>query len=122
MSATFSVPPSSSSHTPGYTTLSVKGSSDHSIVLGSLEQSTTGTSIEIGHSIQLLSSTYKAVGTAVIMSGSQLHGHEVPSGYSKVAVDKIDANVKPWPAVKGDDENLSSGSITAWPIKFTRKL
>ena len=89
-------------------------------MLGSLEQSTAGTSTKIGHSIQLLSGTYKAIGTAVIISGSALHGHEIPSGYSKVAVDGIDANVKPWPA--GDDENLYSGSITAWPVKFTRKL
>ena len=111
MPATVSVPPSSSSHTPGYPTLSTKGCSDYKVVLGSLEESTVSTSTEIGHSIQLLSVTYKAVGTAVIMSGSALHGHDIPSGYCKVAVDKIDANVKSWPVIKGDDENLSNGSI-----------
>ena len=121
-SPTVPAPSSNSGHAPGFTTLSTKGSGDDSLVLQSLEESTASTSTEIGHSIQLLSSTYKAIGTAVTMSGSVLHGHDIPSEYSKVVVDKIDANVKPWPLIKGDDENLSSGSITAWPIKFTRKL
>ena len=116
-----SVRPSTSHRAqPGYTTLATKGSDDHQITL---EQSSTCTSTAIGHSVHLLSSGYQQLGTAITMTGDSLHGHSIPDGYSKVAIQKIDPNVKPWSSLKDfNDEDLVAGSITAWPIKFMRKV
>ena len=114
-------PGSDSGHMSEYTTLATKGNDDHDVMLGPLgEQHTTST--EIGHSVHLVSTTYQVLGTAATMSGDCLHGHEIPIGYSKVLIQKIDSSVKSWPSVKEDDEDLTSGSITAWPTKFVRKV
>ena len=104
----------------GYTIFSTKGSDDQQVVL---QHSSASTATEIGHSVQLLSTAYQALGIAITMTGDNLHGHEIPSGMCKVAVQKIDPSVKPWPSLKGfSDEDLVVGSITAWPIKFMRKV
>ena len=41
-----------------------------------------------------------------------LHGHAVPKGFTKVAIQKITTGIKPWPALKDDSEDLSGGSIS----------
>ena len=74
----------------------------------------------IGQSIQLLSSSYIPIGTAVTMTGDKVHGHDIPDGYVRIAIVNIDAGVKP--LVRGDDEDLTKGSITAWPLNFMRKI
>ena len=103
----------------GYTTLTTKGGDEH-VKLD--QDQKTDHELKIGHSVHLLSTNYDIVGTAVTMSGN-LHGHSIPDGYSKVAIQKIDPNVKPWSSLKDfNDEDLVAGSITAWPIKFMRKV
>ena len=97
--------------TPGYSTLAITQENDHSTRLDLVEKS-THTSVEFGRSVSLLSSAYKVVGTGLIMDGTTLHGHAVP----KVA--KVATGGKPWPSLKDDNEDLSGGSITAWPLKF----
>ena len=41
------------------------------------------------------------------MSGDNLHGHKIPSGFTKLAIGKIDPDVKLWAGLKGDDELTS---------------
>ena len=43
-----------------------------------------GEAVEFGCSVNLLTSSYKVVGTAMTMSGTSLHGHDLPAGYVKV--------------------------------------
>ena len=70
----------------------------------------------------LLSTNYDVVGTA-ITSGDQLHGHSIPEGFTKVSIQRIEQGRKPWPSVKGlEDEELVDGSITAWPMKFMKSV
>ena len=103
--------PPSTLHHAGYTTLTTKGSDDGQVLL---EQSSACEHIKIGHSIHLLSTSYQVVGTAVTMTGDSLHGHNIPSEYTKIAIKKIDPNVNPWPSVKGlDNEPLTNGSVRA---------
>lgn len=78
------------------------------------------TKCTIGQSIRILSSSYLPIGTAVTMTRDKVHGHDVPDGYVKIAVVSIDSGVKP--LVRGDEEDLMKGSITAWPLKFMRKI
>ena len=121
--------------TPGYSTLAITGRNDHCVRLDPVEESSSAitstttstttsstTSVGFGQSVSLLSSAYKLVGTGLIMDGTTLHGHAVPKGFTKVAIQKITTGVKPWPALKGDSEDLSGGSITAWPLKFVRNV
>ena len=123
--------------TPGYSTLAIMGGKDNCVRLEPVEESssattsttaststssTTCTGVGFGQSVSLLSSTYKVVGTGLIMDGTTLHGHAVPKGFTKVAIQKITTGVKPWPALKDDSEDLSDGSITAWPLKFVRNV
>ena len=118
--------------TPGYSTLAITGRNDHCVRLDPVEESssaTTSTStstttssttdVGFGQSVSLLSSAYKLVGTGLIMDGTTLHGHAVPKGFTKVAIQKITTGVN---ALKDDSEDLSGGSITAWPLKFVRNV
>ena len=105
----------------GYTTLTTKGGGDEHVKLD--QDQKTDHELKIGHSVHLLSTNYDIVGTAVTMSGNLLHGHSIPEGFTKVSVQRIEQGRKPWPSVKGlDDEELANGSITAWPMKFMRKV
>ena len=75
--------------------------------------------LKIGHSVHLLSTNYDIVGTAVTMSGNH-HGHSTSERFTKVSVQWIEQT---WPLVKGlNDEELANGAITAWPMKFMRKV
>ena len=110
----------------GFTTLTTKGCGDDQVAL-QLDlgegQSTPDQEVKAGHSVHLLSSSYQRVGTAVTMSGRQLHGHPIPEGFCKVVIGALEQIRKPWPSVKGGhDEDLVNGSITAWPLKFMRKV
>jgi hypothetical protein len=103
----------------GYTTLTTKGGGDEHV---NLDQKSDD-ELKIGHSVHLLSTNYDVVGTAITMSGNHLHGHSVPEGFTKVSVQRIEQGWKPWPSVKGlEDKELVNGSITAWPMKFMRKV
>jgi len=76
----------------------------------------------LSRSVNLLSAAYKTVGTAVTMSGTSLHGHELPAGYIKVAIQRIEPNIHSWPHLQTDEASLTSGSITAWPVKFMKNI
>ena len=52
----------------------------------------------------------KSVGMGVVAEGRTLHGHAIPLGYIKVAIDYIQPNTAPMLASKFDDaEPLISG-------------
>ena len=76
----------------------------------------------LGASVQLLSDSNTPVGTAVTISGEKVHGHKIPDGFIRVAVDKLNPGVTPLVKGSGSDEDLTSGCITAWPLKFTRQI
>ena len=67
--------------------------------------------------IKLLDANNSEVGTATVLPGSILHGKNLPSNFIKIAIQRINPKVKPWPAAKGcfDEEELSAGTITGWP-------
>ena len=112
-----SVPPQS--QRAGYTTLTTKGGGDDQVKLNQK----TDHELRIGYSVHLLSTNYDVVGTAITMSGDQLHGHSIPEGFTKVSIQRIEQGRKPWPSVKGlEDEELVNGSITAWPMKFMKRV
>ena len=80
-----------------------------------------GEAVEFSCSVNLLTSSYKVVGTAMTMSGTSLHGHDLRAGYVKVAIQAIEA-VHSWPNLETDGSALTAGSITAWPVKFMRNI
>ena len=88
----------------------------------SLTESTEKSIVEIGGTVRLLSSSYERIGMALTMSGTVLHGQNLPAGYVKIAINAVDEYVVSWPTLKSDECLLTSGSITAWPIRFTCKL
>ena len=51
--------------------------------------------------MNLLSTEYKIIGTAITITEQLLHGHNIPDGYIKAAIQKITAGVPPWPDVEG---------------------
>lgn len=55
----------------------------------------TETTLEIGHTVNLLTSSYKSVGTALLMTGNVLHGHNIPKEYKKVVIQKIGNDIEP---------------------------
>jgi len=58
----------------------------------------------------------ECVGIATQMEGDVLHGHKIPKNYVKVLLEAIRPN---FPAeIKGpfEDDFLSIGQITAWPL------
>ena len=101
----------------GHSTLSTSVGSEVS-----LTEARENNIVEIGGTVRLLSSSYERIGTALTMSGTVLHGRDLPAGYVKVAINAVDENVVSWPTLKSDECLLTSRSITAWPIRFTRKL
>ena len=56
------------------------------------------------------------------MLGTRLHGHEIPTGYVKVAIGRIETDIQPWPNLQTNEASLTSGSITAWPVKFIKNI
>ena len=95
----------------GYTTLNVGGGEE----VDTLEVTVDGET-ELDQSVNLLSTNYRTVGTGVTMSGTRLHGHEIPTGYVKVAIGRIETDIQLWPNLQTDEASLTSGSITAWPV------
>ncbi len=106
------------SSTQGYTTLSKKGAEDD-VALNVPKGSETKSNCIFGATVQLLSESYAPVGTGVTMNGSRVHCHDIPDGFIRVTVSKINPGTKP--LVRGTDEDLAKGCITAWPLKLTRK-
>ena len=107
-----------SSTATGRTTLAVQSNCTN---VGPLEEETPTVPTTMGHSVSLMSSQYKIIVAGITMSGDNLHGHKIPSGFTKLAISKIDPDVELWAGLKGDDE-LTSGCITAWPLKFMKRL
>ena len=107
----------------GYTTLAVGGGTDVGPLEATLDltEDTTPTTVQVGYTVNLLSSDYRQIGTADTMTGDTLHGHKIPPDYVKVAVKKMQADgIKS--LLGGNDEPLTAGSITAWPVKYTKKV
>ena len=74
---------SSQSDGPGYTTSSTKGG-DCNVLLDQESPSTSVSDCTIQASVALLSTSYEQVGTAIIMTGNQLHGHDIPDGFVRI--------------------------------------
>ncbi len=85
-----------------YTTLGVQGGGD---VVGSLESLT----------VNLLAEDGKVVGTATTLTGDQLHGKTIPSGWLRVVIKHIYDGVRPRFETAFDEQFLCVGNITAWP-------
>ena len=95
-------------HSVGHSTLSTSIGSEVS-----LTEARENNIVEIGGTVRLLSLSYERIGTALTMSGTVLHGQDLPAGYVKVAINAVDENVVSWPTLKSDECLLTSGSITA---------
>ena len=100
----------------GFTTLGMKGATNS---VGPLEESSPD--IAVGHTIHL-SQDGCVIGTATAMGGDQLHGQPVPIGYIRITINEIVPGIRSMVTTTFDDEFLSAGSITAWPIADMRKF
>ena len=103
---------------PGHTSLSVCGSRSREVCLAEA----AAEEVKCGGMVNLLSSNYKVIGTAITISGNILHGQELPNRFVKVAVQTITDGIKAWLGLNDDGCVLTPGSITAWPIGLTRKI
>ncbi len=111
---------SSKSEGPRYTTLSTMGRDCEVLLNKEPTLAVSKESCTVGKTISLLSSSYEHVGTAVTMTGNQVHGHYIPDGFVKIAINEIKPGLKP--LVTDIDGELTTGCITAWPIKFIKQI
>ena len=109
------------SHPPkhGFSTLATKGSSD---AVGPMGTTSLNNDIDIREHVQLLSDKDIVLETATTIGGSQLHGNTLPPTLVRVVIEEITSNVHPTVTSAFDDEMLTVGSITAWPLDRIRKL
>ncbi len=105
----------------GYSTLSV---SDGKEITVSAQVAKQDKHIDVAQTVNLLTKSNQIVGRARTMAGTLLHGHELPGGFMKLSIEKINPEIKPWEGIKNDDMEtyLTAGCITAWPVELLQSM
>ena len=82
-----------------------------------MKTSSASPDISTGKRVHLLSNDGQLVlGSATTMGGNQLHGNSLPASHVRVIIEDVDENVPPVVRTTFDDDFLSIGSITSWPM------
>ena len=82
-----------------------------------MKTSSASPDISAGKRVHLLSNDGQLVlGSATTMGGNQLHGNSLPASHVRVIIEDVDENVPPVVRTTFDDDFLSIGSITSWPM------